>query len=483
MKRLKEILRNRVMQYIASRYATYFLQFVNSIFIAQKLGPYYLGVYGFVTLIIQYLSQLNFGIPHGLNVMLSTNIRDSKNSNITISASLILVFIISIFSISLLGLINNYSLTASNKYELGDFLYFVMIIVTFGLFNQVFSNIYRIHGKITELAINQTLMPLLSLGAIIIFKDKTLLYGLLYSNVISFILSFIIFIMRFPIRFKFSFEIPQMTILLKKSGFLFLYNLSFYFIFISIKSFVSYYFDVKEFGYFTFTFTMANSFLMLFEALSYLIFPKMLNRFAVLENTQIIIVLDKIRDVYITSSHMLIHLAIFLFPFLEKILPEYSNTHSSFTYIALTLSIYTISFGYQGLLIARDRERQLSLLALSILILNVLLSYLLVHYFKVEYYSVVVSALFSYTVYIFILAFFVFNVLSRKTSFQIVFREIFRLSLFLPILISILITMLEWNTILYVIPLLMFMIFNSKKSGLIIKYIKTILIDQNVINI
>ena len=45
-------LKNPAILYMLSRYGTYAIQFVNSIFIAVYMGPYYLGIWGFINLII-----------------------------------------------------------------------------------------------------------------------------------------------------------------------------------------------------------------------------------------------------------------------------------------------------------------------------------------------------------------------------------------------------------------------------------------------
>lgn len=70
---VNKALKNPAILYVISRYATYAIQFINSLFIAVYLGPYYLGIWGFINLVLGYLAQLNLGIPHSLNVIVSVN--------------------------------------------------------------------------------------------------------------------------------------------------------------------------------------------------------------------------------------------------------------------------------------------------------------------------------------------------------------------------------------------------------------------------
>ena len=69
----KKIFSNKAILYVISRYATYIIQFINSLFIAIYLGPFYLGIWGFINLVIGYISQLNFGISNSVNVIISVN--------------------------------------------------------------------------------------------------------------------------------------------------------------------------------------------------------------------------------------------------------------------------------------------------------------------------------------------------------------------------------------------------------------------------
>src|SRR5690554_769557 len=66
---LKKILSNKVLQYVFSRYFVYFIQFLNSLFIAIYLGPFYLGVWGFINLTVQYFAQINFGVAQAFNAI------------------------------------------------------------------------------------------------------------------------------------------------------------------------------------------------------------------------------------------------------------------------------------------------------------------------------------------------------------------------------------------------------------------------------
>ncbi len=64
-------LNNTIIKYILSKYLAFAIQLINSIFVAKNLGLYYFGVYGFSTLIIQYLSYSNLGVNLSYSVLCS----------------------------------------------------------------------------------------------------------------------------------------------------------------------------------------------------------------------------------------------------------------------------------------------------------------------------------------------------------------------------------------------------------------------------
>ena len=73
IKVVQTVAKNKVVLFLFSRYATYFIHFINSLFIAVYLGPYYLGIWGFISLIIQYVNQINFGIAHSVTAIISVH--------------------------------------------------------------------------------------------------------------------------------------------------------------------------------------------------------------------------------------------------------------------------------------------------------------------------------------------------------------------------------------------------------------------------
>ena len=75
---LKKALSNKILWYMATRYLTFALQFVSSLYIAAKLGAYYWGIWSFILLWINIGNMLNWGIGNSINILLVHHKTDSE---------------------------------------------------------------------------------------------------------------------------------------------------------------------------------------------------------------------------------------------------------------------------------------------------------------------------------------------------------------------------------------------------------------------
>ena len=480
---INKALKNNVLHFVFAGYVTYFIQFVNSLFIAVYLGPYYLGIWGFIMLIIQYANQLNFGISHSINALASVNKHKTGYVSKLLGTAFIILIGLSVFVTIIFALNYLLDLQFGEKYNFSKYAPLILLIAILGYFNGLISNVFRIYGKLFEIAFSQIAFPVLVLASILFFKGESLLWALVIDNVIAFFLSFILFIIQSPVKIRLTFS-KRLAIKIQRKGWhLFIYNTSFYLIIISTRSFVSAYYDVTEFGYFTFAFTMANAILLLLEALSYLIYPKMLNRFASYSMNEISSLLEMVRDAYITTSHALIHFSILLFPVFLMHFPKYQNASSAFKIIALTIVLYTNSFGYSGLIIAKNEEKKLGRIAFFALCMNIVIALLLVKVFQVTSTFVIVSTMITYVIYVFSLGVFGRKIMNLKIDILSVFKDVFPFRLFLPYLLSFLFIAFHVRDIYFIIPFLFFLVLNYQAFFNIVDVVKKVVINPEFIKL
>lgn len=480
---IKRALTNSAILYVISRYGTYIIQFINSLFIAVYLGPYYLGIWGFITLIIGYIEQFNLGISHSVNVIISLKKQDEEYVNKIIGNGISMVLCLTIV-IVMFFLLNKIGLVQIGiKYNYGNYILPIALIASFTHLNSLLSNIYRVFGKIHTIAINQSLYPVIVLFVIPFFREERLLWAMLITNSVAFVISFVLFLVQTPVRIKPLFEWNIIKFIQVKGWHLFIYNTSFYLILLTTKSFISSNYTVTEFGYFTFSYSLANVVLLLLNSISFLIFPKMLNRFATSTNEQISKILTYLRTAYISLSHLLIHFVIMVFPLFLLFFPDYRESSSVFKVTALTIVLYTNSFGYQGVLMAKGKEKLIGLIAFGALILNIVLSAILVFIVNVSFHYVILSTLVTYLIYVTVIGEFGKSILDMSSSFLSTFKDIYPWKMMVPFIISLLFVFLEMPGWFFVAPFVLYLFLNWKEIfGLKLMFLKVVN-NPNFINI
>ncbi|GAB6278099.1 MAG: oligosaccharide flippase family protein [Lentimicrobium sp.] len=480
---LKNGIKNPAIIYIVTRYGTYIIQFINTLFIAIYLGPYYLGIWGFINLVLEYIRHLNFGISHSVNVIISIRKQDEvyikkiigNGIGMTLCLSLMIIIF---FMINRMGLI-----MIGNKYNFNQFIIPISIIAVLTHFNSLLSTIFRVFGKIHAIAINQSLYPLMVLFVIPFFREDRLLWAMLITLCVAYIISFILFLVKTPVRVKPLFEARNMKLIQIKGWHLFIYNTSLYLIILSTKSFISGNYSVSEFGYFTFSYSLATAVLLLLDSLSYLIFPKTINRFANLANEQISHIMSSLRVAYISISHFLIHSIIMIFPLFLKFFPAYSESSSVFKITALAIVLYTNAYGYQSLLIAKGKEKLIGFIAFCALILNIALSALLVFIVNVTFEYVILSTLLTHLIYVTFIGLLGRKTLKAPTDFLSTINDIFPWRMMTPFLFSLFFVFIKAPESFFVIPFILYLIMNIKDILGVKKIILKVISNPNFINI
>jgi O-antigen/teichoic acid export membrane protein len=246
---------------------------------------------------------------------------------------------------------------------------------------------------------------------------------------------------------------------------------------------VSGFYSVEEFGYFTFAFSLANVINLLFQSFSYLIQPKILNRFANASNEKNIEILDKLRDAYITTSHLLIHIAILFFPLFLTFFPKYDIASDAFKLISLTILSYTSSFGYSGLIVAKGFEKKLGYFSFFALILNIILAFILIKVFHVSFTYVIVATMLTYLIYVYMLGKMGRKMLNLDVSVLAIINDLYPMRLLAPYLLSLGLILSSAPDVYFSISLLLFLSINYKILLKLKNTLKSVILNPNFINI
>ena len=479
---LTAIKNNKAMAYVISRYIAYGIQFINSLFIAVALGPIYLATWGFINLVWQYIAQINFGIPYSLSVSLSIEKTNPKKMNDLMLTSLGLYLILALFVIVVFVSLHLFGLDIGHKYDFNSYSLLVIAIALLTHFNTIFTHYFRIINRLWEIIFFQSLIPISMLLALFLSKGEALLTTVLWIILMGQLMSLFLYATHSSISLyfpSFGFVKP----LLRKGVFLFLYNVCFYFILLSMRTIISNDYDVLEFGLFTFSFTLANSIMLLFDSFSFLIYPKTINRLNKTTTPQALHIFKLIQTYYITSIHGVMYGCLFAFPILIRFFPAYQTVFQSFGFIALSIIFYSNCFPYSSFLTAQGKERLLSVLASLILAINIGLAFFFSRILHVPYQYVILATLISYMIYNFLLCHYSYRLLKTKASVGAILKNNFPPKLFIPYAIALLLVALEVSNWYFLLAFGFFAFFNWKEIKKIGQMGIRILHDPTIINI
>lgn len=457
------ILKNKIVIYVTTRYITYALQFLLSLAIAVRLGPFYLGVYGMVNLVISYFGQVNFGVPHALNVFLIHNKENRQVGDLYSYNAFALYTYLNMAIVIGSTIISIAGWTKWGEYDLGAYFPLIIAISILTYYNSILTTIIRVRNEVNALSVIGSIGVFLNLCIVWFFKENTLVFALTLANLLACILTAVICIRKgvFPRKQSRTLQLQKQKSILQKGLYLFLYNSCFYFILISIRTIISVNYTVEEFGYFTFSFTIANAVMLLLDSFNTILFPKTIDLMSSDDNKKKADALEKMRVGYILTSHMLVYLAMICFPVLVWFIPKYMPALSSMNMIALAVLMNTNSYGYSNMLIAQNKEHKAGFISAVSLIVNIILGLGLAKILNVEYSYITIAILVAYMISSFLMAYEGDTILRREKSVSYTLKHFFPIRMFIPYMIALIISCTQIEYLIF-IPLLVFIMLNYK---------------------
>ena len=478
------ILNNKILVYVASRYITYALQFLLSLVIAVRLGPFYLGVFGIVNLVISYFGQVNFGIPHALNIFLIHN-KNNRAVGDLFSYNALILYTYQNFLI-VLGVVFlvYFGWSRWGVNNLGQYLFLIIPISVLTYYNSILTTILRVRNYVNALSLIGSLGVLLNICIVWFYTEEPLVHALVFANLVSSILTAIICINKgvFPKRSTWTFSIKIQKNILHKGIYLFLYNSCFYFILIAIRTIISSNYSIEQFGYFTFSFTIANAIMLLLDSFNTILYPKMIDLLSSNDNVQRANTLNKMRVGYISTSHMLIYLAMICFPILVWLIPKYQPALTSMNMIALAVLMNTNSYGYSNLLIAQNKEKQAGFISAISLALNIFLGLILAKVACVQYSYVIIATLLAYMVSSFLMSFEGDAIITGKKNIKYSLKHFFPVRMFIPYFTALIISIYKLEYLVF-LPFLIYTILNYRDYQYILTVALKLVRKPNIIDV
>lgn len=474
---VNKLLSNKVFFYLSTRYATFFLQFVVSLLLSARLGPYYLGVWGVYLVIHNYYYRLNLGIPYSSQVMLLQNVTDKQrcssiyfNALVVTGCLILLALVSSIFW-------GRLSVAYLEKYNITWQLYVLAAIACVEYINYLLVSTFRVYNQIYEIAFQQSITVIFQLVVLFFARGEHLVNLLLFSLLASALSSLLLLLWRNRVPIKGCYiDKSLIKEILNKGWALFLYNTCFYFIMMSLRTIISFDYSPEEFGNFSFAYTLSNAVMLLVEAVIFLVSPKMISIYSSADLEKIKTNMKMVRFNYITLIHLLMYMAMVVFPYVDKVFTQYTTISSALIYVSLILMTESFNMAFAQCLIARNKERRAAFSSLVALVVNLVGCIILAKIFHLEYQYVMLASVLSMVIFFFML----FAFLRKEIGLSLK-KDTLSWKLLVPYLMFLITSIVGINISQFMVVI--FLSLNFKEIKKIIETMFLILRKPNIVNI
>ena len=269
---------------------------------------------------------------------------------------------------------------------------------------------------------------------------------------------------------------------MNKGLFLFLFHAGFSLIILSTRTLIKTNYPIEEFGIFSFAYILGHAVYNCILAFSTVTITKLLDRFHSSNRDVVISTVSVVRVNYVTLFHGVLYMAMIAFPIIISFLPKYTNALLPMNLCALMMLLYTNSYGYASYLIATNKEKKLAFLAISSLVINILLGLYMIKILHLSYEYVVFATMAAYMYYAYLCTYYGRKSIGLSTSFIPVLLDCFPLGLLIPFCIAIAVS-IYGNQIWAVVPLLVFVMMNTKAIKSICRTIKKLIVNPNIVDI
>ena len=445
------------------------------------MAPIISGSGVFFLLLINIGTQTNWGIGNAINILLVQNREDDETCKSYLLNALLLTGIISVFPLAVLLIDRAWGIPLLKKYHLGNLIYAAAAIVILNYIIIFFSNVFRVKNRILEIAISQSLPPILLLAVMFFAKGELLLILLTSAYTVAYFGSALLFLHGGYIDFHARIRKHVLQEIFFKGIFLFCYNACFMFILLSSKFLISRYYSVKEFGYFAFAFSLAWAALLMVDSFSFLIFPKMIDLLKGKENEVVLPKIEFMHKQYVTCVHLLFYFAIPGCWVLLHFIPKYQAAFPAFVTVVLTIMIYTQCFGYNAYMLAQNKEKIIAAFAFGTVLLNIGMMLFFIKVCNVPFSKAILGTVIAYIPYTLSVGLYARKRLKGVIRLSDTF-SIFHFEKLFPYLIAVLLSLFHSNHILW-IPLAVFLLFNYKTLDQISVFLKKLIYNDTMINL
>ncbi len=389
-----------IIVYTFVRYVGLAVLFVKGILLATFLGPTLFGIWGFVTLLLQYLTYSNFGIQHTVTVELSNKESIDTAENLQLTANALGFSVLLCFIIAAIGwFIQANNISLFEKYDIAQYMFPASLIVGLGHIMALLISISRAYKAIYRIAVFQLIDAVMPLAVLLFVNKENAIIWLLISMITAQLIGLLLFLVNAPWKLRIAFNIPIVVNLLMVGLPLLVYNASFNMITMIGRTILAGFYSVEAMGYYSLANSLTGAALLGLRSVSFILLPDIINRtHSGLSNMQALKVADKSNNLFGTSAYLLAFGLIITLPYLLGFAPAYQPAQQAIGALILAQAMLATSFGYNAAALARSRQAQVARISIFSVVLVGLVS-LLFAYFQADIFFIAVAVWLGATVF------------------------------------------------------------------------------------
>lgn len=445
--------------FVFFRYLSFGIMGIRGLIFAYVLGPYFLGIYGYLMLYQQYLSYSNLGLQYSVNTEMALSLNEMARRKVINSAltgtAIIAGVLLIIFSVVFFLKIQLFPYKDSHRY-----VFILFCLTIFSNFQQIFVNYFRAIKRLRPILISELITAVSSLCVIPFYTGIDLINAIFFAWIISIFFSLLFFIKNYD--YKISFGLSHFQYLLKTGFPILIYVFSYYLMGLVVRSLIGSFYSVSVMGYFSFATNITTAIMLGIDTITWIIFPTLIGKLGdhTLDKGALSKYLIEFTNKLVILVIIIVSLSIASLPILFYFLPKYIPIEYSLVILLVNQIVFNSGFAFVSLCIARKMHTKMALISLISVIIGGIICFIFCHY-KLQYIWLVVSNIIASLCFVNILIYFI------SKEFELSYKELIKsFDWFIQSIFILIIVASIFESYLFTIVLLIIILLYKSKSVL-----------------
>jgi O-antigen/teichoic acid export membrane protein len=420
-----------------------------------------MGIWGFITMIQEYLSFSSIGVQYFLNVEIASTPNQGDYHQKLLNYTISLICIIFTILLCFYPIYYFSGMNCGSKFEFAQYLFWVLLYAGILNFQKIFVDFYRVYKNFNIINLSEFFIQALPFAAFLFYEKEELIRALILLNILAILISMFFYFRYLPFKFKFQLDWNIFKMILVSGFHFLLYNVSFYLINLISRTIVSKYFSIKELGYFSFALSITTATFFGIKTIQWAIFPQFVSKFAqITDKEEIVKYIKRMERINSTVLIVFVFVLIFCIPILYLLFPEYSPSYRIIILLYLGSTIMSLGFGFNSFILARKQQFELAKYSIFAFVIVGLFSYFFTQILKLSIEWVVISQFFGFLLFLYLQGYIFYKIVELPINYLNLIERVLPWRSILPVGFIVLGLYLPYSQLIFFCGFLLFIFLN-----------------------